>query len=122
MLFSYKFFTFSQLLNKFYNRKFQNIHFNPTKNQNKNIFRTYTSYISGRRSKKEGEIEGTRDISGKREIRVDGGQWLPDRVGLGVEWSGLVVCDGQISDVEREGEEELRKKREKRGRRWGGVI
>ena len=37
MLFSYKFFTFSQLPNKFYIRKFQNIHFNPTKNQNKNI-------------------------------------------------------------------------------------
>ena len=25
-------------------------------------------------------------------------------------------------DVEQEGEEELRKKREKRGRRWGGMI
>ena len=39
MLFSYKFFTFSQLFsqhpNKFYYRKFQNIHL--TKNQNKNI-------------------------------------------------------------------------------------
>ena len=41
LLFSYIFFTFSQpfsqLPNKFYNRKFQNIHFNTTKNQNKNI-------------------------------------------------------------------------------------
>ena len=41
MLFSYKIFTFSQqfsqLPNKFYIRKFQNIHFNPTKNQNKDI-------------------------------------------------------------------------------------
>ena len=36
MLFSYKFFTFSQLPNKFYIIKFQNIHFNTTKNQNKN--------------------------------------------------------------------------------------
>ena len=69
-----------------------------------------------------GEGARKRDRSGKREIGVDGGRRRPDWVGLGVEWSGLVVCDGQISDVEREGEEELRKKREKRGRRWGGVI
>ena len=66
------------------------------------------------------EDGGTR--SGKREIGVDGGWRRPDRVGLGVEWSRLVVSDGQISDVEQEGEEELRKKREKRGRWWGGVI
>ena len=69
-----------------------------------------------------GEGARKRDRSGKREIGVDGGWRRPDRVGLGVEWSGLVVSDGQISDVEQEGEEELRKKREKRGRRWGGVI
>ena len=43
-------------------------------------------------------------------------------MGLGVEWSGLVVVGGQIGDVEQKGEEELRKKREKRGRQWGGVI
>ena len=69
-----------------------------------------------------GEGARKRDRSGKREIRVDGGRLQPDWVGLGVEWSGLVVGDGQISDVEQEGEEELRKKREKRGRWWGGVI
>ena len=42
--------------------------------------------------------------------------------GGGVEWSGLVVGGGQISDIEQEGEEELREKREKRGRQWGGAI
>ena len=36
--------------------------------------------------------------------------------GGGVEWSGLVVGGGQIGDIEQEGEEELREKREKRGR------
>ena len=39
----------------------------------------------GRKSDKLRE----RDRSGKREIRVDGGQRRPDRVGLGVEWSGV---------------------------------
>ena len=29
---------------------------------------------------------------------------------------------GQIGEVEQKVEEELRKKREKRGRRWGGTI
>ena len=53
---------------------------------------------------------------GKREIGVDGGWRRPDQVGLGMEWSGLVVGDSQINDVKQEGEEELRKKREKRGR------
>ena len=47
---------------------------------------------------------------------MNGGRQRPDQVGLGVEWSGLVVDDGQINDVKQEGEEELRKKREKRGR------
>ena len=51
----------------FISENFKIYTFNTTKNQNKNIFRTYTSYISGRRSKKEGEIEGTRDRSGKRD-------------------------------------------------------
>ena len=69
-----------------------------------------------------GEGARKRDRSGKREIRVDGGRRQPEWVGLGVEWSGLVVGDCQINDVEQEGEEELRKKREKRGRWWGGVI
>ena len=43
-------------------------------------------------------------------------------MGLGMEWRGLVVGGNQISDVELEGEEELRKKREKRGRQWGNAI
>ena len=30
--------------------------------------------------------------------------------------------DGHIGEVEQKGEEKLRKKREKRGRRWGGTI
>ena len=33
-----------------------------------------------------------------------------------------MVGGGQIGDVEQEGEEELRKKREKRGSSWGDVI
>ena len=37
---------------------------------------------------------------------MDGGQWLPDRVGLGAEWNGLVVGGGQIGDVEQEGEQD----------------
>ena len=45
---------------------------------------------------------------------------------MGVECSGLVVGDGQIgngqiSDVEQEGEEELRKKREKGGSSAGMI-
>ena len=46
---------------------------------------------------------------------MDEGQWRPDQVGLGMEWSGLVVGGNQIGDTEQEREEELRKKREKRG-------
>ena len=58
---------------------------------------------------REREIDQEReDQSGWRR------RWL-DRVGLGVEWSGLVVGGNQIDDIEQEGEEELRKKREKRG-------
>ena len=53
---------------------------------------------------------------------MDGAQWRPDQVGLGVEWSRLVVGSDQIGDVEQKGEKELRKKREKRGRQWGGAI
>ena len=37
---------------------------------------------------------------------MDGGQWWPDRVGLGVEWSGLVVGGDQIDDVEQEAKQE----------------
>ena len=40
-------------------------------------------------------------------------------MGLRVEWSGLVVNGGQIGDVEQEGEEELRKKREKKRKAMG---
>ena len=49
MLFSYKFYTFSQLLNKFYNRKFQNIHLTQPK------FKIKISFIHklGERRKKE---------------------------------------------------------------------
>ena len=52
ILFSYKFFSFSQLFfqlpNKFYNRKFQNT-LNTTKNQNKNIFYSQTRSVRGGR-------------------------------------------------------------------------
>ena len=44
-----------------------------------------------------------------------GGNSPAQRVGLGVEGSGLVVGGSQIDDVEQEEEEELRKKREKGG-------
>ena len=30
-------------------------------------------------------------------------------MGLVLEWSGLVVCGGQINDIEQEGEEERKK-------------
>ena len=43
------------------------------------------------------------------------------RVGLGVKCNGLVVGGGQISDFEQEGEEELRKKREKGGSLAGTI-
>ena len=52
ILFSYKFFSFSELFfklpNKFYNRKFQNT-LNTTKNQNKNIFYSQTRSVRGGR-------------------------------------------------------------------------
>ena len=43
-------------------------------------------------------------------------------MGLGLEWSGLVVSGSQISDVEQEGEEELRKKRKKKQKLGQCVI
>ena len=51
------------------------------------IHNIYMIYLvrGGRKSDKLRE----RDRSGKREIRVDGGQRRPNRVGLGVEWSGV---------------------------------
>ena len=36
---------------------------------------------------------------------MDGGR-RPDRVGLGVEWSGLADGGSQIGDVEQEGEQD----------------
>ena len=67
------------------------------------------------------EKEQEREIDRERERS----EWMEDggsQIGWVWGWSGLVVGDGQISDVEQKGEEELRKKREKRGRWWGGVI
>ena len=37
---------------------------------------------------------------------MDGGRRRLDRVGLGVEWSGLVVGGGQIGNVEQEREQD----------------
>ena len=55
-----------------------------------------------------------RETLREREDRSGWRQRQPDEVGLGLEWSGLVVDGGQISDIEQEGEEELRKKRKKK--------
>ena len=55
---------------------------------------------------KEWHIEGKIDRLGKREIRGDGGRRRPDWMGLGVEWSGLVVGGGQIGDIKQEGEQD----------------
>ena len=70
---------------------------------------------------KKSERLREREIDREREEQ-SGWRTAAQSGGFGVEWSGLVVDGGQINDVEQEGEEELRKKREKRGRRWGGVI
>ena len=71
MLLSYKFYTFSQpfsqLPNKFYGRKFQNIHLT----QPKIKIKTYFIHKLGERRKKEWEIEGKRDRLGKR-----GSKWM----------------------------------------------
>ena len=74
MLFSYNFFTFFQLSNKFYNRKIQNIHLTQPK------IKIKTSFIHklGERRKKEWEIEGKRDRSGKR-----GSEWMEAAVASG---------------------------------------
>ena len=37
---------------------------------------------------------------------MDGGRRRPDRVRLGVQWSGLVVGGGQIDNVEQEREQD----------------
>ena len=88
MLFSYKFFTFSQLFsqhpNKFYYRKIQNIHLTQPKIKIKTLSKRKKEWDW---REKERQIEGKRDRSGKREIRVGGfaggvewtgGQWWPD--------------------------------------------
>ena len=75
MLFSYKFFTFSQLPNKFYNRKFQNIHLTQPKIKIKtfihNIYMIY-SMRGGRKSERlrEREIDWERE---RLEWMEDGG-------------------------------------------------
>ena len=91
MLFSYKIFTFSQLPNKFYNRKILNINLTQPK------IKIKTSFIHklGERRKKEREIKGKREIDQEREDWSGWRQRRLDRVGLGVEWSGLVVSGGQ---------------------------
>ena len=79
MSFSYKFYTFSQHPNKFYNRKFQNIHLTQPK------IKIKTSFIHKlcERKKKEWEIEGKK-----------GSEWMEAAAarlggfGGGVEWVG----------------------------------
>ena len=84
MLFSYKIFTFSQLSNKFYNRQFQNIHLT----QPKIKIKTFFIHKLCERRKKEWEIKGKRDRSGKR-----GSKWMEAAAtrlggfGGGVEWA-----------------------------------
>ena len=67
MLFSYKIFTFSQLPNKFYNRKFQNIHLT----QSKIKIKTFLLLNPTRKSERwrEREIDREReDQSGSRTV------------------------------------------------------
>ena len=45
-------------------------------------------------------------MAAKERSEFHGGQRRPDRVGLGVEWNGLVVGGSQIGDVEQEGEQD----------------
>ena len=45
-------------------------------------------------------------MAAKERSEFHGGQRRLDRVGLGVEWSGLVVGSDQIGDVEQEGEQD----------------
>ena len=90
MLFSYKFFTFSQHSNKFYNRKFQNIHLTQPKIKIKHLHDR--SVRGGRKSErlKEREIDREREdrsawrmaarSSGFRGgVEWAGGRWRPDR-------------------------------------------
>ena len=43
-------------------------------------------------------------MAAKERLEFRGGRRQPDQVGLGVEWSGLMVGSGQIGNVEQEGE------------------
>ena len=104
MLFSYKFFTFSQHPNKFYYKKFQYIRLT----QQKIKIKTLSRGRKWDRREKERQIEGKRDRSvvARERSEFHGGRRQLDRVGLGVEWNGLVVDGGQINDVEQEGEQD----------------
>ena len=89
MLFSYKIFTFSQpfsqLLNKFYNRKFQNIYLTQPKIKIKTFF-VHKLGEGGRKSERlrEREIDREReDQSGWRTTAASSGGF-----GGGVEWAG----------------------------------
>ena len=90
MLLSYKFYTFSQpfsqIPNKFYGRKFQNIHLTQPKIKIKTPF----IHELGERRKKEWEIEGKRGSEWMEAAAARSGGF-----GGGV---GLVVRVGQISD------------------------
>ena len=45
-------------------------------------------------------------MTAKERSEFRGGRRQPDPVGLGVEWSGLMVGSGQIGNVEQEGEQD----------------
>ena len=45
-------------------------------------------------------------MAARERLEFYGGRRRLNRVGLGVEWSGLVVGGDQISDVEQEGEQD----------------
>ena len=85
MLFSYKFFIFSQLPNKFYNRKFQNIHLTQPKIKIKTfIHNIYMIYSMRRGGKSERLTVGLRDWLRQR--------WIGD-VGGGYGFTGVRESD-----------------------------
>ena len=45
-------------------------------------------------------------MAARERLEFCGGRQQPDRVGLGVEWSGLVVGGGQIDNIKQEGEQD----------------
>ena len=65
MLFSYKFFTFSQLPNKFHNRKFQYINLKRNKNQNKTFVK-----LKNLVKRREGGRESDRQLR-ERERQIE---------------------------------------------------